>query len=61
MEQATINQKVAEMAVKAAVTVAAMAETKTMAEGAAVTFAPTALAMTGAGNCGGRQQSTKKW
>jgi hypothetical protein len=49
------------MPVKAAVTVAAVAEVKTAAEGAAVTFALTALAMMGAGNGGGRQQSTKKW
>ncbi len=60
----TINQKAAaiaaETAVKVAAMVAAVAEAKTVAEGGSGDVAPTALATTGAGNGGGRQQSTKK-
>jgi hypothetical protein len=48
------------MAVKAAATAAAVAAAKRVAEGAAATLAPTALAIMGAGNRGDRQQSTKK-
>ncbi len=40
--------------------VAAVAEGKTAAEGAATTLAPTALATLGAGNSSGKQQSTIK-
>ncbi len=51
------------MAVKAAVTAAAVAAAKTVAKGAVVTLAPKALTTTGAGNGRGwsRQQSAKKW
>ncbi len=53
-EQTTISQKAAEMAVMVAGTAAAVTEAKTVADGAAVTSGPTALAMTGAGNGGGK-------
>ena len=57
MAGADNNQtKSGRMVVKAAATVAAMAEAKTAAEGAVATSAPKALAMTGAGNGRGRQQ-----
>ncbi len=44
------------MAVKAASTVAAMAEEKTVGEGAVAMVAPTVLATMGAGNSKGKQQ-----
>ncbi len=48
------------MAVEVAPTALAVAAAKMVGEGAAATLAPTALATTGAGNDGGRQQLTKK-
>jgi hypothetical protein len=51
--QTTINQKAAEMAVEAAAMAAAMAEEKTVGEGATVMLAPTAFATS---DVGGRQR-----
>ncbi len=48
------------VAVEAVAMVAAVAEAKTAAEGAARLLAPTALATMGAGNSRGKHQSTKK-